>query len=146
MELSKVEDRTNEFEKYMIDNMELIEIPITHLFCNNMYVRTMECKAGTILTSKIHKTEHPFCLSKGRISVMTEDGQWKELKAPYNGITKKGNRRIIMVHEDCTWTTFHNYRGMKDRFNLLTEGEKDAIAEKLEKRIVTESINTKKLR
>lgn len=78
--------------------------------------------------------------------MMTEDGQWQEITAPHNGITKVGNRRIIMVHEDCTWTTFHNYRGMKAEFNALPNEQKESIAEKLEKRIVTESINTKKIK
>lgn len=138
--------RIDELEACMIENANLLSIPTDHLFCNNMYIRTVNLPAGALITSKIHKTEHPYCLSKGKVKVMKEDGEWEEITAPFNGITRKGNRRVVMVVEDSTWTTYHNCRGLKQTDNLLSDEDKDALVSKLEKRIVSETINSKKLK
>ena len=61
----------------------------------------------SVITSKIHKTEHPFIVSKGVVSVSIDAGEWQLIEAPYSGITKPGTRRILWVHEDTIWTTIH---------------------------------------
>jgi hypothetical protein len=58
-------------------------------------------------TSKIHKTQHPFTISKGRVMVCIDAGEWVEYEAPYTGITQAGTRRVLYVVEDCVWTTYH---------------------------------------
>lgn len=146
MELVNINKRIDDLEKCIVENVQPLTIPIEHLFCNNMYIRSVQCPKGAILTSKIHKTEHPFCLSKGKVQVMNEKGDWIEISAPYNGVTHKGTRRVVLVLEDCVWTTFHNYKGLKEEFNSLPESEITKITDKIEKRIVSESVNTKKLR
>ncbi|HEY1107424.1 MAG TPA: hypothetical protein VGE76_02290, partial [Opitutaceae bacterium] len=60
-----------------------------------------------IVTSKIHKTEHPFVITQGRVSVYSENDGAQHLRAPYTGITRPGTRRILVIHEDTVWTTFH---------------------------------------
>jgi hypothetical protein len=62
--------------------------------------------AGTFCTSKIHRFEHPFVVSQGKVSVWI-DGEVQVIEAPYCGITKPGTRRILFIHDDCVWTTFH---------------------------------------
>ncbi len=143
---SDIHNRIDELESCMVDNISLIHIPVESIFCHNMYIRSVTCPAGALMTSKIHKTEHPFSLSKGKVEVMNEEGEWITLTAPYNGITKKGTRRVVLVIEDCVWTTYHNYKGMKEEYNNLSEQEKEKITDKIEKRIVSESITTKKLK
>jgi len=82
--------------------------PLTHRFTPGMYIREIFMPAGAVLTSQIHKTEHPFVISKGHCLVYLnrEDG-WKEFKAPHTGITYPGTRRILVILEDTIWTTFH---------------------------------------
>ncbi len=132
----KIGKRIDELEVAMIENMELIDIPVTHLFCHGMYVRSVTCPAGSLITTKIHKTEHPFTVSKGKVEVMNEKGIWIEISAPFTGITKKGTRRVVKVLEDCVWTTYHPYRGMKSEFNTLPEAQKEVITDKIEARVV----------
>ena len=63
--------------------------------------------AGTIVVSKIHKTEHPYIVSKGHVAVWIEGQGVVQIRAPHCGITKPGTRRVLYIREDCVWTTFH---------------------------------------
>ena len=40
------------------------------------------------------------------MSILTEDGV-KHIKAPHQGITKPGTKRIIYAHTDCVFITVH---------------------------------------
>jgi hypothetical protein len=84
-----------------------VECPLIHRFTNNMYVREVFVPAGTLLTSKIHKYEHPFVLSQGTITMFDGEGGQIDISAPYCGITKENTRRVVYVHSDCVFTTFH---------------------------------------
>ena len=80
--------------------------PVKHTFAGGCYIREIFNPAGLILVTKIHKKEHPFFLMKGKMSILTEDGV-KTVKAPYNGITLPGTKRVIFTHEDCVFITVH---------------------------------------
>jgi hypothetical protein len=107
--------RMDDFERAMVEKCPTAKIghdcdtlmPLTHRFTPGLYCREIFMPKGTLLTSKIHKTEHQFIISKGSVSVWTEDGGVTRLTAPFHGITKPGTRRILYIHEDTIWTTFH---------------------------------------
>jgi hypothetical protein len=80
--------------------------PVKNSFADGCYIREIFNPAGELLVTKIHKKEHPFFLMKGEMSVLTEDGI-KHLKAPHQGITKPGTKRIIYAHTDCVFITVH---------------------------------------
>lgn len=82
-------------------------MPIVHRFTPGLYIREIFMPAGTLVVTKIHKTEHPFVISQGRVSVFDEIHGVQELAAPHCGITLPGTRRALYVHEDTIWTTFH---------------------------------------
>jgi hypothetical protein len=84
----------------------LEHMPIVNRVTPHLYVREIFMPAGTILTSWIHKYEHPYTISQGDVSVMTEDGPVR-LKAPFTGITKPGTKRVLFIHADTIWTTYH---------------------------------------
>ncbi len=83
------------------------ECPVTHRFTPGLYIREIFIPAGTLLTSAIHKTEHPFVLSVGIIKVLSENEGAVEYVAPTIGITKPGTRRVLHALTDVVWTTFH---------------------------------------
>ena len=86
----------------------VVGIPQTHTFTPGLYAREVKIPAGTILTSKIHKTQHPFVISQGAVNVYLEDeARWELLQAPHLGVTQPGTRRLLVVEEDLVWTTFH---------------------------------------
>lgn len=83
------------------------DFPVTHRFVPGLYAREFFVPKDSVVTSKIHKTEHLFTVSKGSMSVYTEEGGVVRITAPFTGVTKPGTRRIGYTHEDTVWTTYH---------------------------------------
>lgn len=99
----------------MIDKLEVallreypvVECPLDHVFTPGLYTRTIFMKAGSLITSKIHKTEHPFVILKGKVSVWTKEQGAITIQAPFLGVTRPGTKRVLYIHEDTLWATFH---------------------------------------
>lgn len=83
-----------------------VDCPLVHRFTDGMYIREIFMPAGTTVTSILHKTKHPFVILKGKLSVWNS-GKVDHFEAPYFGITEPGSRRLLVIHEDTTWITFH---------------------------------------
>jgi hypothetical protein len=83
-----------------------VEIEPVHHFAHGLYAREITIKAGTLLTGKIHRTEHLNIVSKGRIIVWTEDGM-REVSAPFTMVSHPGTKRVGYALEDTVWTTIH---------------------------------------
>src|SRR6185437_2392585 len=79
----------------------------THHFEPGIYMRECLIPKGFIVTGKIHKTGHLNILSKGKITVWTEDGM-KTLEAPAVINSKPGIKRVGLAHEDTIWMTVHS--------------------------------------
>ncbi len=82
-------------------------ITILHHFAPGIYAREMRAPAGSVITGKVHKTRHLNIVSAGRLRVRNEQGEIKEIAAPYAFVSEPGTRRAAIVHEDCVWTTVH---------------------------------------
>ena len=102
-----------EFEKQLtkvdgaLTGEELQKVnPVKHLFADGCYVREIFNPANELIVTKIHKKTHPFFLVEGEMSILTEDGVTR-LKAPYNGITLAGTKRVIHTHTNCRFITVH---------------------------------------
>jgi hypothetical protein len=85
---------------------EPVVMPLKHRFTDGMYIREIFMPAGTLLTSKIHKTNHPFVVTSGKCIVYDGD-KTETITAPYTGITQPNTRRLLYIEEDTTWITFH---------------------------------------
>lgn len=97
-------------EKVFAVEDELLKLPQAahshvHRFAGGVYAREITMPAGALLTSAIHTIEHFYVVTKGRCSVLTEDGV-QHITAPYTGVTRPGTKRVIFIHEECVWTTF----------------------------------------
>ena len=82
------------------------EFPIEHDFSDQLYMRKMKMKAGSMVISAIHHTEHFWFLMYGRILVAT-DGETVEHIAPCYSLSIKGAKRLIMCLEDCLFINIH---------------------------------------
>lgn len=80
--------------------------PLEHNFADGLYIRKMTAPAGMINVSKLHKTNHPFFILEGDVSILTEKGIVR-ITAPHFGITKAGTKRVVYFHEDTIWITVH---------------------------------------
>jgi len=83
-----------------------VEIPPRHYFAQGLYAREITIPAGTLLTGKIHRTQHLNIISQGDISVLTEQGP-KRVQAPCTLVSPPGTKRVGYAHSDTVWTTIH---------------------------------------
>lgn len=91
-----------------------VEIPVRHYFANpgtehGAYAREVTIPKGVMAAGEIHKTETISILSKGEVSVLTEDGVVR-VRAPFTTVASRGMQRIVLAHTKCVWTTFHATR------------------------------------
>jgi hypothetical protein len=100
-------EQFDSLEKRMLSEFPAVDLPLIHRFTPGLYVREIFMPAGTLCTSKIHKTEHPYVVLTGKALVLIP-GQGVELiEAGKVGITQPGTRRLLAILEDCRWLTFH---------------------------------------
>ena len=109
-------DQLNEFER-LLSKLPPCDPPhLTHRFTHdengkvNLYSRECILKADTYYTSRTHRTEHQFIVSKGVFEMWSEETGWVLINAmarPYHGITKPGARRAFKIIETTYFTTFH---------------------------------------
>lgn len=123
-----VKDLLDDLEANMLASNIQVECPLIHRFTPGLYIREIFMPAGSFIISKIHRTEHPYIVSKGRVTVITESDGEILIEAPHTGITKPGTRRVLYCHEDTVWITVH----------AIKDGE---TVEDIEHRIIEPNIN-----
>ena len=97
--LSKIEDAMLEHPSAITgDNFEA-KNPTKSTFVGGCYIREIFMPADQIITTKIHKKDHPFFVLSGKIIVISEKGKQE--------ITRAGTKRLISVVEDCVFITVH---------------------------------------
>tara|TARA_R110002126_G_scaffold66795_2_gene169647 strand:+ start:414 stop:938 length:525 start_codon:yes stop_codon:yes gene_type:complete len=100
------------------------ELPLEHFICNKTYTRQIILPKDIILTGKVHNFDHTSILSKGDVTIMTDEGVTR-IKAPATWISKAGTKRLIYVHKETIWSTIHQ--------------SEHTTVEELEKQLVHES-------
>jgi hypothetical protein len=101
------DELVDQIEESIAKKLVLVDLPVSHQFTPGIYIREIFMPAGVVLTSRTHKYEHPFVISKGVVSVWSLQEGAVTYRAPHTGVTKPGTRRVLLVHEDTIWTTFH---------------------------------------
>ena len=99
-------DTVRDVQQQIADNAELIDVPVEHHFAPGVYMRQMNAKAGTLVVSKMHRTEHMNILLTGSLTVATENGI-ELMRAPAVLKSMPGTKRIGYFHEDSSWITVH---------------------------------------
>ena len=128
----------DELESVMLDNFEVVDCPLTHRFTDGLYVREIFMPAGTLITSKIHKTQHQYFVLQGKVIVWI-DGVEHLIEAPYIGVTEPNTRRVLYILEDCIWATSH-----PNPDNETVEQIEDRILDKHENVLLSE-VNKNKM-
>lgn len=100
------DERLDRWEEF-VSQFNGPQCPLRHEFPDGLYCRTILMPAGAIVVSQIHKKDNPFFVSKGRVTVISDNEGVREYVAPFHGITKPGTRRLLFVHEETEWTTVH---------------------------------------
>lgn len=92
-------------EEYM-KQLPQREIETIHHFSKGVYAREIHIPADTYVIGEIHKFENLNILSKGKISVLTENGM-EVICAPATIVSPPGTKRAAYAHTECVWTTIH---------------------------------------
>lgn len=107
-----------------------------------LYSRELFMPKGMLCTSRVHKVEHQFIVSEGCATVYnTLTDETDLVTAPHHGITLPGTRRVLYIHEDCRWTTFHKTNRIKEGFNDLEKPEQQLIFDLVMSDIIEEYYN-----
>lgn len=109
----------------------LIQAPLHHEFAGGMYIRTITMPAGSRFTTLVHKYQHPFFISKGKVIVLSENDGQQLLGTGHKGITLSGTRRVLKVLEETIWTTVH-------RTDIVPEDESEEAIEKAANLVIDE--------
>lgn len=95
----------HEFES-LIKELPPVECPVKHYFSQGLYARELFIPKGTVLTGKTHKYTNLNIMSKGKLSIRTDEGVLT-VEAPFTVVSPPGTKRIAYAHEDTIWTTIH---------------------------------------
>jgi len=79
---------------------------VTHNFADGQYIRQIVMPKNLLVSTKIHSKNHPFFIMKGEASIYSDKGV-ERIKAPFHGITEAGTKRVLYIHEECTFITVH---------------------------------------
>lgn len=99
-------DTVRDVQQQLSESPDQIDVPVRHHFAPGVYMRQMDAAAGTLVVSKMHRTEHMNILLKGSLTVATEDGI-QLMTAPCVLKSMPGTKRIGYFHEDSSWITIH---------------------------------------
>ena len=93
-------------ENEMVKQPGQLDLDVQHYFSGGLYARELFIPKGTLLTGRVHKTDHLNFLMKGDIEVMTDTGI-KRLTAPAIIPAKAGIKRVGYAYEDSIWVSVH---------------------------------------
>lgn len=105
--LMRFQGAVEESEDRLGHNAMSAMVPVTHSFADGQYIRQMDMEAGTVVVGHIHARNHPYFITRGDLSIITEQDGEQRIQAPHNGITLAGTKRILYAHEDSTLITVH---------------------------------------
>ena len=77
--------------------------PVTHDLKDGLYTRELFMPKGSLVVSFIHKQNHPSFFLEGEMSILTDAGEVKKIKAPMKVMTEIGTQRVAYMHKDCRW-------------------------------------------
>lgn len=101
-----LEEKLQKYKELELDEPAEM-FPIKHIFTEGVYAREIFIPAGILVIGKIHRHEHLNFISKGSVTVVTEFGGVEHLTAPCTMVSPIGTKRVLIAHEDTTWTTIH---------------------------------------
>ena len=82
-------------------------VPHVEHFTDGLYARELFMPAGTVITSKIHNSNHMTFVMFGLAKVVDEFNGTQYIKGPCFFKTPRGMKRALYIMEDSLWVTVH---------------------------------------
>jgi len=86
--------------------MPQAELETFHYFADGMYARVVKRAAGTLIVGKVHKKEHFYIVTKGKVEVASDTGT-QTYEAGEVIVSKPGTKRAVLALEDSICMTVH---------------------------------------
>lgn len=138
-----INNRVDQLEEVMLQNMEVVNPDMAHTFYPGLYRREIKMGKGMLLTSRIHKTTHPFVVLTGSALVFgASEGKDQVITAPYIGSTFPGQRRVLYIYEDCLWQTFHPISYLTGEENDWDEDRKRELLDRIEAELLIPHVSS----
>jgi len=83
-----------------------VDIQTNHYLGGGVYEREVIVPEGTVITGKIHLSEHLAKLVKGTMTIFSENAKGT-ITGPVTFTSKPGDRRVGLAHDECVFSTFH---------------------------------------
>jgi len=80
-----------------ISSRPQVDCPVQHFFGPSIYIREVVMPAGTVVVGKYHKHDHLCNMVEGRMIVVGEDGEQREVAAPAVFMAKKGRKTAYIL-------------------------------------------------
>jgi len=108
--------------------MPQVALQTNHYWADGMYAREVIRPAGTVIVGKVHKREHLYIVTKGRVRVFM-DKEMREYEAPAVIVSKPGTKRAVYAVEDSVCMTVHRSkkRNLDKLERELVEEDKEAL-------------------
>lgn len=96
-------------EQIMLNSENRIELnQLRHFWSGDVYCRELFMPAGAVVVGRIHKFDHMEIMLSGKVTLSTNDGSVEELSG-YNVFeAQAGKKRVLYMHDDTMWLTFHS--------------------------------------
>jgi hypothetical protein len=95
--------RKIEAMEVLMEREEQVEIPVNHFFGDNVYVREIRFKAGTIATGRVQKFNHVSILISGHMTIWTPEKGVHDVFGPSITEVTHGMKRAGYAHTDVIW-------------------------------------------
>lgn len=100
------------------------ELQTFHHYADQMYLRSVFRKAGTLIIGKVHKRPHFYIVAMGKVQIGKE-----VYKAGDVIVSEPGTKRAVLALEDSICMTVHhtNKRNLKKIEKELIEPDEQAL-------------------
>ncbi len=110
MEINKItKELIKNSEKIVGDGTDIIHhdiVPLKHSFADQLYIRQMEMKKGTLVVGAVHNHKHVWFLLTGHLTIACNDDV-QDYEAPCYVISEAGSQRAIYANEDSIFVNVH---------------------------------------
>ena len=128
-ETSLLEQKVNTLYEAAIAQPQ-IQCEEKHHFGPNIYIKEVTMPAGALIIGKPHRMEHLCNMVSGRMIVMDEQGNKKELVAPMTFMAKPG-RKIAYIIETVVFQNIYSTpeTDIEKLENMCVDNSKDFLLE-----------------
>lgn len=95
-----------ELEHAIRDQLAPVPYDTIHTHAPGLYIRTVRMPAGAVATGRVHTTEHIFIVTKGEMTVASENDV-QRVAAGFQCVSKPGTKRAVFCHTDVECSNVH---------------------------------------